>query len=137
MIIVLTSNYDAAMLQLAFQMRKEFRKIYGDAIVFVPDQANLNEKDDVEIYSRKSSLLPFDKQYNEISDRIKKYNPSLVYVCDSNLITVYYSYRSCCYGELFSCVSEDILGPCKGNRLLLYCQSSIHIIIGIVIKRRC
>lgn len=87
MIIVLTSNYDAAMLQLAFQMRKEFRKIYGDAIVFVPDQANLNEKDDVEIYSRKSSLLPFDKHYNEISERIKKYNPSLVYVCDSNLIT--------------------------------------------------
>lgn len=87
MVVVLTSNYNAAMLQLAFQMRKEFRDIIGAAIVFVPDQASLNEKDDVELYSRKSSLLPFDKQYSIISERIKKYNPSLVYVCDTNLIT--------------------------------------------------
>lgn len=86
-VVVLTSNYDAAMLQMAFQMRKEFRKIYGRAIVFVPEQAKLHEVDDVETYSRKSSLLPFDKQYAQISDRILKYCPKFVYVCDTNLIT--------------------------------------------------
>ena len=87
MIVVLTSNYDVGVLQLAFQMKKEFRKICGESVVFVPDQAKLNENENVETYERKSSLIPFDKQYDRISKRIMKYNPSLVYVCDSNLIT--------------------------------------------------
>jgi len=86
MVIVLTSNYNAGILQLAVQMKNELRKIYGKTILFVPDESNL-KGDDIETYRRFNSLLPFDKRYEQISRRIEKHDPELIFVCDSNLIT--------------------------------------------------
>ena len=87
MIVVLTSNYDGAMPQMAFQMRNEFMKIDGASVVFIPSQANVEDDEFVERYERKNSLIPFDRQYAAIAKRIEAYNPKLVYVCDTNLIT--------------------------------------------------
>ena len=87
LVIVLTSNYDAGILQMAVQMKKEFEKMFGEAILFAPDQAKLSNWDGIVTYQRRNSLLPFTKIYSSISIRINRYNPSFVYVCDSNLIT--------------------------------------------------
>ena len=87
MVIVLTSNYDAALLQMAVQMKNEFKKIYGEAVAFVPNQSKTDEKTDIERYERVNSLNPFSSVYKEIAKRILSYNPSLVFVCDTNLIT--------------------------------------------------
>lgn len=87
MIVVLTSNYDGAMPQMAFQMRNEFMKIDGASVVFIPSQTKTEDDEFVERYERKNSLIPFDRQYAAIAKRIEAYNPRLVYVCDTNLIT--------------------------------------------------
>lgn len=87
MIVVLTSNYDGAMPQMAFQMRNEFMKIDGASVVFIPSQTKVEDDEFVERYERKNSLIPFDRQYATIAKRIEAYNPKLVYVCDTNLIT--------------------------------------------------
>ena len=87
LVVVLTSNFDAAMLQMAVYMKNEFKKICGDSVVFVPSQAKVADLNGVEKYERKNSIVPFDKQYATIAKRIEAYNPILVYVCDSNLIT--------------------------------------------------
>ena len=58
MVIVLTSNYDAALLQMAVQMKNEFKKIYGEAVAFVPNQSKTDEKTDIERYERVNSLNP-------------------------------------------------------------------------------
>lgn len=87
MVIVLTSNYDAALLQMAVHMKNEFKKIYGESVAFVPDQSKTDEKSDIERYERVNSLNPFCSVYKEIAKRILSYNPSFVFVCDTNLIT--------------------------------------------------
>jgi glycosyltransferase involved in cell wall biosynthesis len=86
MVIILTSNYDAGILQFAVQMKDEFTKIKGKAVLFAPEQSGL-AGDEIELYERRSSLLPFDKCYLEIANRINDYQPECVFVCDTNLIT--------------------------------------------------
>ena len=86
MIVVLTSNYNAGILQLALQMKNELKKIFGDSILFVPIQSNLSGED-IELYDRKSSLIPFAPCYKRIARRIESYSPQLVFICDTNLIT--------------------------------------------------
>lgn len=87
MIVVLTSNYNGAILQLAFQIRNEFIKIHGESVLFLPSKAKVENDSLVERYERKNSLSLFDKQYLFIAKRIETYKPEFVFVCDTNLIT--------------------------------------------------
>lgn len=87
MIVVLTSNYDGGVSQMAFQMRNEFMNIDGSSVLFIPSQTKTEEDEFIERYERRNSLIPFDRQYAAVAKRIEAYNPKLVFVCDTNLIT--------------------------------------------------
>lgn len=85
-VVILTSNYDAGILQFAVQMKKEFNKLFNRVILFVPSIADCDGHD-IESYLRKNSINPFSLQYHRIARRIMELGPDLVFVCDTNLIT--------------------------------------------------
>lgn len=88
MIVLLTSNYDGGILQFACQMRREMEALYGDVVLFAPDNCVPGcLPDDTRIYRRENSIVPFEKKYKSIAKNIEKLHPDVVFVCDSNLIT--------------------------------------------------
>lgn len=86
MIVILTSNYDGGILQLAEQLHITFKSIVGDTVVFLPDQVDSEENDWIK-YRRYSSVVPGSKGYEAVANKINELSPSLVFVCDSNLVT--------------------------------------------------
>lgn len=88
MIILLTSNYDGGILQLACQLDREMKSLYGNVVLFAPDNSALGSLPKNAItYSRESSLNPLNRKFRIIAHNIEKLNPKIVFVCDSNLIT--------------------------------------------------
>lgn len=87
MIVVLTSNYNAGILQFACQMYNTISEVYRDEVVlFVPEQAQIPDDIKYKKYERKN-IVGITTHYSNIANEIMKYSPNLIFVCDSNLIT--------------------------------------------------
>lgn len=86
MIAILTSNYDGGILQLTEQLHSTFKNAQQEAVVFLPDQVERENIDWVK-YKRYSSIIPNSKGYETVANKIASISPSLVCVCDSNLVT--------------------------------------------------
>lgn len=86
MIVILTSNYDGGILQLAGQMEKSFAELDYEATVFVPSEVK-ETKNEWRKYERRISLLPINPTYKRIAKEICSLNPEFVFVCDTNLVT--------------------------------------------------
>lgn len=86
MIVILTSNYDGGILQLAEQLHNTFRNIAGETVLFLPEKVEGEKKDWIK-YRRYSSIIPASKGYEAVANSISELSPRIVFVCDSNLVT--------------------------------------------------
>lgn len=88
MIVLLTSNYDGGILQLACQLEREMKSLYGQVVLFVPDNSAMGSlPKNVIAYHRENSLRPLDTKFRTIAKGIENLKPDVVFVCDSNLVT--------------------------------------------------
>lgn len=85
MYIVLTANYNAGIFQFAKQIAKTLSSI-EETVLFAPNEAVTVDQSD-ELYKRVNSIAPICSAYKEIAHRINTLKPTMVFVCESNLIT--------------------------------------------------
>lgn len=105
MIALLTGNYSGGIFQYAQHMVNVFLKLGKSVVLFAPENSEY-VAEYMQTYERKNSLNPLDEQYRRIANRISEYQPELVFVCDSNLVTARIVLSLACSIPVYMCVHD-------------------------------